>query len=180
MTRVHLFGSLGVLFGATHDLELARVGEVSRALGCQLPGFLQHLLRGSWAVISDGRSLTAAELGLPAGKVLHIVPEAEFHNWETAAMIGIGVVLVAVSFIPGLNVIVAGIAFSVGMALAMAGVSTLLPVTPKAAELAKTSSSSLFGNIDATAAQGGVVPVVYGRIKTGSIIVSTGLSTVQG
>ena len=187
MTRVHLFGSLGALFGATHNLELTRVGEVSRALGCQLPGFLQHLLRGSWAVISDGRSLTADELGLPAGETLHIVPEPEFHSWQAAAMIGVGVALVAASFIPGLNVAVwgaavtyASIAFSVGLALTMAGISMLLTVTPKASELQKTSSSSLFGNIDATAAQGGVVPVVYGRIRTGSVIVSTGLSTVAG
>ena len=72
-----------------------------------------------------------------------------------------------------------------GAAIALQGVSSLLTPTPQALELGSTASSArnepsfFFDGAVNVVSQGGPVPLVYGRVRTGSTVISSGISAEQ-
>ncbi|MET4190678.1 MULTISPECIES: hypothetical protein [unclassified Bradyrhizobium] len=71
-----------------------------------------------------------------------------------------------------------GTAALFGAAVLFAGVSIMLTPTPKAADSGTTDDNSFFFNgATNTVREGVVVPLVYGRVIAGSVVVSGGLYT---
>ena len=96
--------------------------------------------------------------------------------------------LVALSFAIGPAVAFAGIglktlAFGIGASLALGGVAQLLTPTPKPPTGADSNSdprkSYSFSGIQNVTRQGVPIPVIYGEVLTGSIVISAGIDIVQ-
>jgi predicted phage tail protein len=109
-----------------------------------------------------------------------------------------GVALVAVGlFVPGIGALGVQLLVGVGAALALGGVAQLLTPVPRVGALstgssagsgnAKTGSNSEtdprtsfnFSGIQNTSYQGTPVPIVYGEVLVGSVVISAGIDTVQ-
>jgi predicted phage tail protein len=78
--------------------------------------------------------------------------------------------------------IAANATVAIGVSLAIHGVAQLLapaPTTNNASAAVDQRQSFLFGGQSNISAQGGPVPLVYGRMRVGSVMVSAGVVTEQ-
>ncbi|MEA3250128.1 MAG: tail assembly protein [Pseudomonadota bacterium] len=193
MKEIHLHGSLGAHFGGRFSLDVRDPAEAVRALGIQLPGFREAIEADNWHVIrgplEDGDSLDEGGLTVSLGNQneIHILPAIEGAGDGAGKVIG-GIALVgAAMFIPG-GAALAGIALQpavagLGISMALGGVSQMLAPTPQSGyeerEPPDQRPSFLFDGPVNTSTQGLPVPVVYGRIKTGSVVVSAGMTAEE-
>lgn len=168
LRTVHLHGRLGKRFGRTHRLDVGSPAEAISALMCQLPRF-EHYIRHRQYAVTAGRSPKPRQnpaLSEPALRMrlghstdIHIVPAPLMAGIETILIIGLTLVLVAVS--------VASI--------------MMMPKAPKPGdrEEASKATSFVFDGPENVIEQGHAVPLVYGEVRTGSVVVSSGLSTAE-
>jgi predicted phage tail protein len=191
LTEVRLYGHLRARFGKSHRVAVRSAGEGVRALCATVPGFRQHLQRHSlpgyrvWLdreVVAD-----AAQLQVPAGRLIRIVPlTAGAKNGGIgqiltgAALIGLSYFLPVTPLISGFTFSAASIATSIGISMVLGGVSQLIAGTPKSAapaERANNAPSYAFNGAVNTTGQGNPVPILIGRLRVGSQVISTGIST---
>ena len=178
--EIRLYGHLGQRFGRSYTLNVASPGEAVRALCSQLEGFRGYLTKHSepgYRVYVGKRNIGTDELcqlsgALPIKIVPHVVGA---HGKYAAALknIVLGAVLIGASFITGLPLWMSTSLFTDGAILALAGVAQYLNHPPPAA---KVASSYLFAGTVNSTAQGGPVPVLYGRLRVGSTVVSGSLT----
>lgn len=187
MKEIHLHGSLAH-FGERFALDVRDPAEAVRALGIQLPGFREAIEADSWHVIrgplEDGDSLDEDGLTVALGNQneIHILPAIEGAGDGAGKVIG-GIALIGASFIPGLNAAVATGLLGMGTSMALGGVSMMLAPSPQSnydeRESPAERPSFLFDGPVNTSTQGLPVPVIYGRIRTGSIVVSAGITAEE-
>lgn len=204
MKIIKLHGKLKE-FGDEIRMEVNSVAEAVRALSFQLPGFRESLKQGAYHVLRDTKSIPEEALLLGLGKscTIHIIPVVMGAKGGAGKMIGVailGVALVAAAavFAPaaggfgaaaftamGTSVTFGQIAL-VGGALILSGVAGLLSPTPSVGssdyvdrETAAERNSFLFDGATNTTEQGQAIPVIYGRIKTGSVVINSSISTTQ-
>lgn len=165
-TRVYLHGALAE-FGSRHDLDVRDAPEACRLLASQLPGFERTLRDGRWQIyrgpIEQGRTVdpAAADLALGRAGEIHVMPAAEGAG---AVFDGIGSLFTTV-FFGGLNLItgIFGGAQSANDSYADR-------------EKPEERPSFLFDGPTNTSTQGLPVPLVYGRMRAGSMVVSSGIA----
>lgn len=152
----------------------------------QLDGFKQKIMNGWFRVrinrnnINSDNLKSAMHTKLTDNTVIHITP-------KTAGAKNGG----AFSFIAGAVMVVVGAIFywtpvgypliAAGIGLMIGGVAMMLTKTPKSnnnSDENKRKSTS-FSNLDNTAAQGAVMPVICGRIMVGSRVLSEGVETMD-
>ncbi|SCW95673.1 tail assembly protein [Ancylobacter rudongensis] len=194
MRKVHLHGSLGKTYGRTFELEVATAGEAIRALSVNFPGFLQTIRDGAWHIVrgksvDKGFDLGEAEIGtFRLGKGdLHIVPVVAGSKRSGMLKIVLGVAVAGAAFFlapaagglsaaigPGmLSGITYGNMAMFGAALALAGASSLL--SPEEKDNGDDSGSFTFTGPGNAYAQGSPVPLVYGEVITGGVMISGGM-----
>lgn len=192
LTEVRLYGHLRARFGKSHRLAVGSAGEAVRALCAVLPGFRAHLAAHSapgyrvWLgreAVADHEALRA-----PAGPLIRLVPLTAGAKNGGLGQIFLGAALIGLSFVPGLQApLISGMSFSVasiaaniGLGLVLGGVSQLIAGSPKAptpSERPNNAPSYAFNGAVNTTGQGNPVPVLYGRLRVGSQVISTGIST---
>lgn len=195
LTEVRLYGHLRARFGKTHRYAVRSAAEAVRALGATLPGFRQYMTEHSapgyrvW--LGDAPVRGMGELQHPAGSMVRIVPVTAGAKSGGLGSIVLGAALIAASFylpttplITGLSGSFSSIAFSMGFGLVLGGVSQLIAGSPKsqnaaANERPNNQPSYAFNGAVNTTGQGNAVPILIGRLRVGSQVVSTGLSTAQ-
>jgi len=140
------------------------------------------------------------ELGHPIGQSdLHIVPVIAGAGGTTRKILG-GAALIGGAFLftplsigsffspivaPGSFAAASGLTKAVvgiGSALALSGVSDLLFPLPKPKDFSSEQDPRLsfqFSGIQNTSRAGTPVPIVYGEIFTGSVVISAGVDTEQ-
>lgn len=199
MMTVMLYGHLK-RFGKKHVLDIRTPAEAIRALCATVQGFRAHVINHSepgYRVLTGKTDRAAGELHDPASaqEVIKIVPIVAGAGGGFGKII-IGAALIgAAMFVPGLQepmfttglggelfgAMTAGeLLGSIGMALVLGGAAQLLTPTPKApdsVERPENKPSYLFDGAVNTAAQGAAVPIAYGKIMAGSVVISSGLST---
>lgn len=183
MKTIHLHGALGSQFGSPFRLDVRDPAEAVRALLTQLGGFREALEAGHWHVLRgplekgddiDERGLVVA---LGGAEEMHILPAIE----------GAGGVM---NIISGITMVVWGVMtgnFSMvqrGFNKTTGGITSLFSQTPKntdytGREAADERPSFLFDGPTNTSTQGLPVPIIYGRIKTGSVVISAGLTSEE-
>ena len=196
MAQIILHGDLGERFGSRHEINVRSPAEAIRALDANFRGFRGHLLKEaqdnvSYKIIVGDEELTdAAHIAYPSGRqTISFVPLIAGSGGKGFSIgeIIIGAALVAASWWAGGS---AGIAYfgaeaagtissvgmAVGMSMALGGIYQLLAPHPKTPN-AGTASSYIFNGAVNTTAQGAPVPVGYGRMIVGSVIVSGGISS---
>jgi predicted phage tail protein len=194
MRNIHLHGPLGDKHGKLFTFEVDTAAEAVRALCVNLKGFETDLTNGSWHVmrgesLKDGVMLDL-EL-LPSFNLgsadLHIMPElAGAKSGVGKALMGIAMVGLSFGTFGGAAFLAtpligtATIGSTIGMiglSMALTGISSLL--APEISSNDKEETSSLMGGSSAAAREGTGIPLIYGRVVTGGLVISAGLDIDQ-
>lgn len=188
LRTLHLHGKLGKDFGRTHQLAIATAGEAIRAMCANHPSFLEEVRQGSYRLVrgdlDKGIDLDVGDVNtFKLGNAeLHIVPQLEGAKTgsNTGKMIAGAVLIGAAVFFSG-GALAApllgglttwGNIALLGGAMLLSGISSA-----KAGETKSTANDASFafsgpGNIYE---QGSPVPLVYGEVITGSVMISGGI-----
>jgi len=197
MIDFHLHGSLGARFGERFSLDVRDPAEAVRALCLQMPEFRQALAEGDWHVVrgdlAAGEHLDEQRLDLALGSAgeLHLLPAATGAGGDSGVGKAIaGIALIGASFfVPGAGALGYGIitksaVAGLGVSMALTGVSMMLAPSPRigdygSRERADQRPSFLFDGPVNTSTQGLPVPVVYGRVRAGSVVISAGMNAEE-
>lgn len=183
LRTVRLYGKMGARFGRVHRLAVNSPAEAVQALATQIPGFEEYMYgakeRGfGFAVFNGKRNITKEEVGMPAGREteIRIAPIIFGSKSGSIFQIIIGTILLVASFfvpVPGLS----SALFNIGLSMIIGGVVQLLMPVPKTKKPYedKDPNYSFAGAVNTTA-QGHPVPLLYGRAKVGSAVISAGIT----
>jgi predicted phage tail protein len=193
MRNIILHGKLKKEFGESFSLNVSTVGEAIRAIGSQIPNFVEEIKKGTWYIVR-GDPKTGLYLGeedvntFNLGSAdLHILPKLKgAKNGGGALKAVLGVALIGMAFFFSGGALAAPIMAGggllggmtwgniamMGVAMAVTGVSQLLSPEEVASDKQDSFSFSGPGNVYD---QGAPVPLVYGRVITGSVMVSGGI-----
>lgn len=181
---VTLYGDLADKYGAVHRMACDSIAEVIQLFQANYSDFRKTILPGRYAILR-GESIDNYDDNLTEDQVCmrfrtgdwHIVPEA----------VGAGGI---VQFIAGAVLTVAGVYFQqpwlvqIGVGLMLSGVATMLTPVPKndaneQTEEPEDRSSLLYnGGINAVE-QGGAIPLVYGEVIAGSVLISSDVEVME-
>lgn len=195
LVEIRFYGHMRKRFGRRIDLAVKSAAEAVRALCVVMPGFKQymheHQRSGFRVWLGHDPIKHPGELRYPCGRLIRIVP-AVGGAGGGGGQILLGAALVGLSFVPGLNVAIvpgllattySSLAFSLGVSMIIGGVSQALASSPKAAgqpsERPDNQPSYAFNGPVNTTGQGNPVPILYGRLRVGSQVISAGLSVAQ-
>jgi predicted phage tail protein len=169
---VRLHGPLAEKYGGEHRFDVQTPREAVWALAANHDGFQRDFLAGErWAFLVDGDWRHGDDtVNFPVSREIDICPMVEGRAFIGAAFIGFLIPSIAgtaaASMLGGL--LVAGLLLGVSMLFS--------PKAPKPAssDEKKNENYSFSGPANITT-QGAPVPVAYGRVHVGSIVVSAGL-----
>ena len=190
MVTVRFYGTLKQ-FGTTFKLEVQNTAEALRALTSQIPHLRQFIQQGLFTVriaqqYIDNRYLEKGlYYTLKENDVIHITPVLK--GAKRGGVFGViaGVAMIATALVLSplvLGAVAASTAWTiggVGASLLLGGVAQMLtkqPNMPNVSEKEK-KNSTVFSNLSNMASQGKAMPLAYGRIRTGSMIISQGVET---
>ena len=183
MKTIRLYGEMGQRFGREHHFDVRTPAEAVRALCSQIEGFRAYLhghAKDYYKIFVGGRNESENLHGpTSSSEVIRIAPVIQ--GAGAVGRIVIGVVLIAISFIPGMQG-AAPYLQSMGASMALGGVVELLSPQPKnnkgPQEAAKNTPNYNFNGAVNTTAQGHPVPLAYGKIMVGSAVISAGIETL--
>lgn len=193
MRKIYLHGILAEKYGECFELEVATAAEAVRALATNFPGITKDFEAGSWHVVRGDdidRGMSLGEDDLAAFKLgagaLHFVPVVAGSKRSGLLKIILGVALVGFGFFMGgfaapifggtglLGGMTYGHMMIFGAAMALGGAAQLLAPENKDSDTDKESSFTMSGPGN-TYDQGYPVPLVYGEVITGSVLISAGV-----
>jgi predicted phage tail protein len=179
---------MGKRFGRSHFVHLDSKSpqEATRWLLSQFPGAHKYLAeatsRGVEFAVFRGKGATRENIGLeqmndPGGNRITFAPVVRGSKQAGLLQTILGVVLIVVgaftSWAGGAALV------SVGIGMVAGGVVQLLSPQPKigkgSADSAGGQTSYVFNGPINTSAQGGCVPVAYGKCRVGSAVISAGM-----
>lgn len=192
MVNVRFYGSLKQ-FGSDFRLDCKTPAEVIHALTSQIPKLRQFIQQGLFTV-RVGRDYfdnCYLEKGLSQklkdDATVHFTPALK--GAKRGGLFGViaGVALIATAFALGplgFSVIGANAAWmvgGVGASMLLGGVAQMLTKMPSMStgKDAEKKQSTSFSNFSNMAAQGRPMPLAYGRIRVGSLIISQGVETMD-
>lgn len=191
MVTVKFYGQLKK-FGTDFKLDVKDTAEAIRALCSQLTGLRETLRDGIYKVRIGKQYLDASALEkglfycLKKGQTIHFTPVIQgakragvFNVVLGAALIGASFFIPAAGLLGGL--ITKGMVIGVGASMLLGGVAQMLTRMPKALNMGnekEKESSTAFSNLNNLVAQGKPVPLAYGLIRTGSLVISQGVETM--
>ncbi|HDR0636619.1 tail assembly protein [Pasteurella multocida] len=191
MVNVKFYGSLRQ-FGTSFKLDAENTAEIIRALTSQIPKLREFIQKGYFTVriakeYIDNRYLEKGLFyKLKEGMTVHFTPVLKGSKRGGVFGVILGAALMVASiFVPGAGLfgglITKGAVFGMGAALALGGVAQLLTPQPKmpAINEKEKKQSTSFSNLSNMAAQGRMVPLAYGRIRCGSLVISQGVQTLD-
>ena len=200
LRKIRLYGKLAKFIGRrVLEADVTSAAEAVRFLLANFPQLERHMADQHYRVSVGSYDLEESELHDPAGQEeIKIVPVLQGAGATGRIIAGVALFAIATLATAGggaifgaafaKNIGFLALAQGVGASLALGGVAQLLtPVptiglTPSAAG-ANTDQdprkSYSFSGIQNTGRQGVPVPVVYGEILAGSVVISAGIDTVQ-
>lgn len=183
LRKVRLYGKLAKFLGRrVLEADVSSAAEAVRFLLANWPALEQHMATQHYRVQVGECSITAEELHDPAGtQSIKITPVIAGSG--AVGRIIAGVALIGLSFIPGIGALGVSLILGTGSSLVLGGVAQLLTPVPKL----PTGSDSptdprknySFSSIQNVSRQGTPVPIVYGEMLVGSVVVSVGLDVDQ-
>jgi predicted phage tail protein len=189
LRKIKLYGRLAKFIGKrVLEADVSSAAEAVRFLLANWPELERHMADQHYRVSLGGYDLGEDELHDPAGKQpIKIVPVVT--GAGAVGRIIAGAALIALSFviIPlGIAAAGAGIATMVGgigASLVLGGVAQLLTPTPTLSLGTDSPNdprkSYSFSGIQNTSRQGTPVPIVYGEMLVGSVVISAGIDVDQ-
>ena len=195
--KLKLYGELAEFIG--HKEFEVKVNSISQAVSflvCNFPKSEAYIAKRSYKILVGDYEVDKDELSYPIGQSdLHFVPVIAGAGGRTgrfitgAALIGVGILsggtgfalnaTQGVGFFGGTLAATAG---NIGVVLTLSGVADLLTPVPKTPDFSSEQDPRLsfkFSGLQNTSRAGTPVPVVYGEIFTGSVVISAGVDTEQ-
>ena len=197
MRKIKLYGELVKITG--HKELEAAVNTTAQAVSFlinNIPELEGHMANKYYQVLLGKENLNIEELHFPVGQSdIKFVPvvsgsggigKALFGGALIALSFGVGGIFTsAINFGAG-GFAAAGLgakaAFGIGAGLVLSGVSDMLFPTPKMPEFSSEQDPRLsfaFSGTQQTSRAGTPVPLVYGEIFTGSVVISSSIDTEQ-
>lgn len=196
LRKVKLYGELAKIVG--HKELEAKVDNISqsiRFLTSNFPKTERYIANTNFKVLVGDYQISEKELEDPIGKQdLHFVPVITGAGGEGGlGRVLTGAALIGASFIPGLQaaaigtfggapIAVSTVTGTLGVGLALQGVAEMLTPLPKTPDFSSEEDPRLsfnFSGTQNTSRAGTPVPIVYGEIFTGSVVISAGVDTEQ-
>ncbi|MGC7561321.1 tail assembly protein [Pasteurella sp. PK-2025] len=180
MVNVKFYGSLRQ-FGTVFKLDVENAAEAIKALTTQIPKLREFIQKGYFTLkigkeYIDNRYLEKGlYYKLKDEMTLHLTPVLKGSKRAGIFSIIVGVILIVASYWTG------GTTFGMGLAMIVGGVAQMLtkpPQMPESKEKDKVKSTS-FSNLSNMVAQGRMVPLAYGRMLCGSMVISQGVETTN-
>lgn len=196
MRKIILHGALGKKYGKEFHFDVSTAAEAVRALCTNFPEMMREFREGAWHVIRGSSLDKGLDLdddlfgSLRLGKAdLHIAPLIAGSKRGGLLKAILGVVMIATAFaftggvamfttpiMSGISSMTWGNLAVLGGALALGGISQLL--TPEQ-EAEKNDESFVFSGPSNNSEQGLAIPLVYGEVMTGGVMVSGGIDVEQ-
>ena len=181
MVNVRFYGSLKQ-FGTEFRLDCKTPAEVIQALTSQIPKLRQFIQQGLFTVrvgrdYLDNRYLEQGlNQHLKDDATVHFTPVLKGSKKAGLFQTIVGAVMVVVGAVFQQYYLVGA-----GIAMAAGGVAQMLTKMPSMStgKEAEKKQSTSFSNLSNMAAQGRPVPLAYGRIRVGSLIISQGIETMD-
>ena len=192
MVNVKFYGSLKQ-FGADFRLDCKTPAEVIHALTSQIPKLRQFIQQGLFTVrvgreYLDNRYLEQGlNQRLKEDATVHFTPtlKGSKRGGLFGVIAGVALITGALALGPlGLGIIGANAAWMVGglgASMLLGGVAQMLTKMPSMStgKDAEKKQSTSFSNLSNMAAQGRPMPLAYGLIRVGSLIISQGVETMD-
>ena len=182
MTTIRIEGWLGELLGKKWDLKVKNFVELFSAIENNTHKFRSFLLKNrgnSFAIFVDGELVDNKNIIFTniRGKKVDILPVLAGATTAIAVEIAKAVGFTAKTFAFEVAVFVLD---TIITAVITMGISVLIaklmaPDDPQAVN----TTSFIFGSAENVSSQGQVVPVGYGRMRTGSKVISSSISTMD-
>lgn len=177
MLTLYLHGNLAK-FGKQFQLDANTAAEALKAVMVQIPNLRQAISQGFYK-LRIGKSYINpdnlnAGLYMPLNnESVHLTPVVKGAKKAGIFNVIVGVVLIVASYWTG------GSTFAMGMGMLAGGVAQMLTKTPpmQAGNEAEKRQSTSIHNLQNMAAQGQMIPLAYGKIRCGSMIISQGVET---
>jgi predicted phage tail protein len=187
LRKIKLYGALAKFVGhRVLEADVATAAEAVRFLVTNWPELEGHMAQQHYRVHTAGEDLTLEDIHNPMGREIQIVPVMAGAGAIGRILLGIALIAVAsvVTFGTAGGLFAAGAlnaaVFGLGASLVLGGIAQLLTPTPKTDEDEGDPKKSFsFSGIQNTTRAGVPVPVVYGEMLVGGIVVSAGADIVQ-
>jgi len=202
LRKIKLYGELAKEIGHK-EFENINVSSIPQAVSFLINNFPQlekHMANRYYKIIANDNEIGQEEIYNPIGKSdISFVPVISGSGGNVGKIV-LGGALIALSFGAGgiiSNSLVFGkgfgasfatasfaakAAFGIGAGLLLSGVSEMLFPLPKQPEFSSEQDPRLsfsFSGTQQTSRAGTPVPIVYGEIFTGSVVISGGIDTEQ-
>ena len=194
LRKIKLYGELAEFVG--HKEFEVQVDSLAKAVSFLINNFegIDKFMSPKYYQVKIGNyEIDESELTYPIGKEdIHFIPVIAGAGGGTRRLL-LGAALIGAAFIPGLQTITIGtfggspialssIVGTTGIGLALSGVTEMLFPLPKPKEFTSEQDPKLsfsFSGTQQTSRAGTPVPIVYGEIFTGSVVISGGIDTEQ-
>ena len=197
LRKVKLYGKLAEFVGHKEfDVEVNNVGQAVSFLLNNFPQLEQYMSPKYYQVKVGNFDIDESEIHYPVGQEdIHFVPAITGAGRGGLGKILLGAALIGGAFLfsPALSFTAKGFGFAnagflaksavyLGASLLLQGVSELLFPLPKPEDYNSEQDPQLsfsFSGLQNTSRAGTPVPIVYGEIMTGSVVISAAIDTNQ-
>jgi len=196
LSKIKVYGRLGRFLGErTFEAEISSPTDAFKFLIANFPRLESHMMEQSYCVKIGDYEISETELDIPVGQQeIKIVPVVVGARRGLGRFILGAVLIGAAVFAPtvglGLGQGTSALAFgtsgggallaaagNLGIYLALSGAAQMLTPTEELGGASDDPASFTFNGIQNTIRAGVAIPVVYGEIFTGSLVVSGGIDT---
>ena len=195
LRKIKLYGELAKFLGQkTFEAEVHNAAQAIRFLVVNFPQLEKHMADRYYKVAINDWELDEKELHYPNGQEdIKIIPVVGGEGGRGLRSVLIGAALIGLAFVAGpagfmtatgskvtAGTVIAKSAVYVGASLVLQGVATMLTPVPTVSEREQDPRLSFnFSGIQNTSRAGVAVPVIYGEVLTGSVVISAGIETAQ-
>ena len=198
LNKVKLYGELAEFIGHKElEAVINSPADAIRFLLCNFPGLEAHMADRHYKVLTNTYEIGEGEIHYPIGKSdISIVPVITGAGGVGKTLLGVALIGVAIAsggagFMAGGGLgfgsttgkfSIAALAGNLGIALTLTGVSQMLFPLPKPKDFSNEEDPRIsfsFSGVQNTSRAGTSIPLCYGEIVTGSVVISAGIDTHQ-
>jgi len=194
LSKIKVYGRLARFLGKRNfEAEISSPTDAFRFLLANFPNLESHMMEQNYCVKVGDYEIGETELAIPTGsQEIKIVPVVMGAKKGLGRFILGAVLIGAAFFLPGAGPALGMTGFTAGTAgasvlavttaniglyLALSGVAQMITPTEDVGSDSDDPSSFTFNGVQNTIRAGVAIPVVYGEIFTGSLVVSGGIDT---
>ena len=197
LSKIKVYGRLARFLGErTFEAEISSPTDAFKFLLANFPSLESHMMEQNYCVKVGNYEISETELDIPTGnqeiKIVPVIIGAKKGLGRFllgAVLIGVAVFNPAVGMGlggglgfgtaagAGFGATLAAAAGNFGVYLALSGAAEMISPTPSPDSASDDPASFTFNGIQNTIRAGVAIPVVYGEIFTGSLVVSGGIDT---